>query len=90
VKTYSGAKSLDQIVQQCSDQNVPLDDTDHLMGGDTIIVGMPDSGVVVFNTFNGFFTGVTPEGLEFQSDSDEYESQSWFQALLTFFYVEKS
>ena len=62
-------------------------------------------GWVMFNTFNGTFYGETPKkrdwhhplvskfcpppGVEFNSRSTEFEAEPWFQALLSFFYVEK-
>lgn len=60
-------------------------------------------GWVMFNTFNGTFYGTTPRaknwqrvgeprvpaGVEFDSGSTTHEHEPWFQALLSFFYVEK-
>ena len=60
-------------------------------------------GWVMFNTFNGTFYGETPKatnwqkvneprvppGVEFSSSGTEFEAEPWFQALLSFFYVEK-
>jgi hypothetical protein len=67
--------------------------------------GNNDSGQVLYNTFNGTFFGTTPAkrdwhhplvnkfcppaGVEFDSNSTEHENEPWFQALLSFFYVEK-
>lgn len=46
-------------------------------------------GYVMYNTFNGTFFGRTPEGVRFSSSSTHFEAEPWFQALLSFFYVEK-
>jgi hypothetical protein len=48
------------------------------------------SGYVLFNTFNGRFFGKTDKGVPFSSDSAEHEAEPWFQALLSFFYVEQA
>jgi hypothetical protein len=49
---------------------------------------------VAYNTFNGKFFGSINEGplagTEFSSGSTKHERQPWFQALLSFFYVEKA
>lgn len=46
-------------------------------------------GYVMFNTVNGTFFGTTDKGVEFSSSETQYEKEQWFQALLSFFYVEK-
>lgn len=50
----------------------------------------PGRAYVMFNTVNGRFWGHTDRGIEFSSDSTRYEKEPWFQALLSFFYVEKA
>lgn len=49
----------------------------------------PAGAFVMFNTFNGTFFGTTDKGVEFDSSSTTHEAAPWFQALLSFFYVEK-
>jgi hypothetical protein len=51
--------------------------------------GNPRGGFVMFNTFNGTFYGMTDKGVEFDSGSTKHEREPWFQALLSFFYIEK-
>lgn len=48
-------------------------------------------GWVLYNAASGRFCGRTPEGLDFNSDAKRplYRNTPWFQALLSFFYVEK-
>lgn len=46
-------------------------------------------GYVMFNTVNGLFWGHTDQGIAFDSSSTKHERERWFQALLSFFYVEK-
>lgn len=46
-------------------------------------------GFVMFNTVNGRFWGHTDRGVACCSSSTEHEREPWFQALLSFFYVEK-
>lgn len=86
MRKFKDIRTLDEIHAQCLDQGVPFDDSDYILGGDTVLVGREGDGHVVFNTFNGSFTGVTPEGMPFRYDSDEYEDHDWFIALLGFFY----
>lgn len=103
MKTFAGVKTLDTIKAQCAAQGVPIDTRlcdKH--GWDTIVVGGPilllpghpasdsmENAYAIFNTFNGKFFGRTHEGVSFDSSSTEHESEPWFQALLSFFYVEK-
>lgn len=44
---------------------------------------------VLYNVFNGRFQGRTHRGEHFSSGSTKHEKEPWFQALLSFFYVEK-
>lgn len=48
-----------------------------------------EKGWVLYNVHTGAFFGATPEGESFTSSSVEHENCEWFQALLSFFYVEK-
>lgn len=48
-----------------------------------------DRGWVFYNSFNGRFFGRTDKGVAFDSSSTRHEHEPWFQALLSFFYVEK-
>lgn len=54
-----------------------------------VLATAPIGAYVMFNTFNGRFFGVTDKGVHFSSSSTEHEAEPWFQALLSFFYVEK-
>lgn len=86
--SFSGVRSLDEIRKICAEQNVPLDDTRYKrFADDHVLVGNKASGYALFNTFNGRFFGKTDTGVSYSSDSDAHENESWFQALLNFFYV---
>jgi hypothetical protein len=94
MKTFSAVKPVDLILKQCKEQGVPVND--HLYRTamwDTIVIGNQAKGKklghVVFNTFNGRFSGVTDKGVKFTSDSPKHDNEPWMQALLNFFYTEK-
>lgn len=93
MKRFAATKSLNLIRQQCEEAGIYLDD--HLYrrnGSDYVVIttvrGDNDSGQVLFNTFNGTFFGTTPDNIPFDSTTTEHENEPWFQALLSFFYVE--
>lgn len=86
MKTFKGNRPLHEILKQCKDQCVPVDRRRFDEGWDHIIVGDPNNGYVLYNTFNGRFFGQTPEGLQFSSDETVYDNEDWFIALLNFFY----
>lgn len=96
MKKFAGTKSLDTIKQQCKAQGVYIDTRLHdQRGQDTVVVGGPvvtkgiqHHGWVIFNVFNGKFFGRTPKGVVFDSSDYVHEKEPWFQALLSFFYVE--
>lgn len=94
MKTFAGNKTLATIKQQCELAGIQFDDDRFNAGDDhvTIRTRANDNslGVVVYNTVNGNFTGITDQGVHFSSRSTEHEDEAWFQALLTFFYQEKA
>ena len=95
MKKFARIKTFEEIEAQCEAQGIPFND--HLYrikGWDTVVVGSTYGhghlpGHAIYNTFNGWFHGVTPEGVHFDSASKKHKSEPWFQALLKFFYVEK-
>jgi hypothetical protein len=98
MKRFARIKTLDEIKAQCQAQGVRLCtrlyDT---QGWDTVVVGGPISnaaktgpGHAIYSTFNGKFFGRTPDGIEFDSTETRHEHAPWFQALLSFFYVEQA
>lgn len=91
MKKFAGHKSHAQIKRQCEEQGVPLNDRLYReQGWDTIVVGSyPNGGYALYNTVNGTFFGWTPKGVFFESGSAQFEDEPWFQALLSFFYIEK-
>lgn len=93
MKKFAGHKTLDVIKQQCQEAGIEFDDRLHKTGSDYVVVrtikGDKDSGIVLYSSFNGNFFGSTPDGVDFDSASTEHENEPWFQALLSFFYIEK-
>lgn len=90
MKMFAGNKPLDVIKQQCKDQGIVFDDERWRVYGDDYVRISGGGCWVLYNTFNGSFFGETPDGTDFSNDSDEHEDQPWFQALLSFFYVEQA
>lgn len=96
MKKFDRHKTYDEIRAQCQAQGIPLND--HLFcskGYDTIVVNHAwntplRDGYAVYSVFNGKFHGVTDGGDTFDSSSTKHEKEPWFQALLSFFYVEKA
>lgn len=90
LQTFARIKTFEEIAAQCKALGVPLNAKLYLeRGWDTIIVGLRSGGNVCYNAFNGRFFGTTPDGIEFNSTSTEYENEQWFKDLLNFFYVPK-
>lgn len=92
MKKFAGNKALDVIKAQCASLGLDYNDTLHRAGHDYIVItsvkGDNYSGQVLYNTFNGKFFGTTPDGTQFDSNETEHEREEWFQALLSFFYIE--
>lgn len=83
---FGGNRSYTEIKALCKANGLTVDDTayrEQFMDSITVIGG---GAKVVYNTFNGRFSGVTPDGKHFFSSSTKYENEPWFQALLVFFY----
>lgn len=93
MKKFAGNKPLDVIKAQCEAQGVHFNEFLFLAGSDYVVLtsikGDNDSGQVLYNTCSGLFFGTTPDGVQFDSAETTHENEPWFQALLSFFYVEK-
>lgn len=94
MKTFAGNKKLADIKAQCKAAGIQFDDAGYKKGGDFVVIRTKkndnDSGHVLYNATNGNFTGRTDKGEFFDSRSNKHEGEPWFQALLSFFYVEKA
>lgn len=88
MKTFAGNKSLTVIQQQCQAAGLTYDQSAFERGSDFVRISAGGAHVL-YSTFNGRFFGQTPDGIRFSSDSTAHESEDWFQALLSFFYVER-
>lgn len=88
MKMFAGNKSLTAIQQQCEDAGLVYDQSAFERGSDYVRIS-GGGAHVLYSTFNGRFFGETPDGVKFSSDSTRHESEEWFQALLSFFYVER-
>lgn len=89
MKTFAGLKKLDVIKSQCNAAGIRFDDTRYRQHGDDHVLIAGGGAHVLYNTFNGKFFGITPTGVEFDSSGTQHEHEPWFQALLSFFYVER-
>jgi hypothetical protein len=89
MKTFSGHRSYDEIKRLCEQQKVWLQDRLYKDGYDYIVIGKIDDGQVCYNVFTGSFFGTHPDGFTFESAKTTYENSTWFQSLLSFFYIEK-
>jgi hypothetical protein len=93
MKKFSRHKTYAEILAQCEAQGIPFNDYLYRRGGsDTVVVNSVYGrghfpGHAIYNTFNGWFFGTTPEGVQFDSASTKHEKQPWYQDLLNFFYV---
>ncbi len=94
MKKFAGNKKLEVIQEQCESAGIHYDDRALDHGFDHVVIttikGDRNSGQVIYNSVNGNFFGVTHEGVKFNSNETEHEHEPWFQALLSFFYVEKA
>jgi hypothetical protein len=92
MKQFDQVKTLDQIRQQCEDCGLIFDDLGHRYdASDYVTIRTPGcKAVVVWSTWNGVFAGATDRGIRFHSSSTDHENEPWFQALLNFFYTEKT
>jgi len=101
IKKFAGLKPLLMIQEQCLAAGIDFVDDLWRQGDDCISIWTKAKdkslGYVIYNTFNGCFFGKTPEGepygpqgLCFNSDNSTFEEEPWFQALLSFFYTEKT
>jgi hypothetical protein len=89
---FDGVKTLEQIRAQVDQSGgaVRLNSNLHDKKGHDHVLLEGGGARVLFNTFNGRFFGTTDKGVEFNSDSAEWDSEPWMQALLQFFYIEKT
>lgn len=88
MKKFAGNKSRDQVKAQCKALGLVFDEAAYMRGSDITVIRGGDA-TVYWISFNGRFFGRTDTGVEFNSDDCKHEHESWFQQLLSFFYVEK-
>lgn len=89
MKQFAGHKNVATIAKQCKAQGLQLNDRLYKTGWDTVVVS-GGGAHVTYNSFNGRFFGVTPDGTRFSSDETVHEHEPWFQSVLLFFYIERS
>lgn len=87
MKKFSRIRHSEELKSMCAAQGLEFDDFDYLMGGDCIKI-KGGGATVTYNTCNGRFQGVTPDGIVFDSNSHHYDDEDWFKALLNFFYAD--
>ena len=91
MKKFKRHRTFEEVRDLCKKQGVPFSDHRHrIHGDDSVVVGKIAAGhhgYAIFNTFNGRFFGLTPDGEHFSSYSGRHDKQPWFQALLNFFYT---
>lgn len=86
MRTFKRHKTSAEIKAQCKKQNLVCDTTYYdLFGGDTITVSGGGASVV-YNVTNGRFVGLTPNGLVFTHEDDQYEEMRWYRLMVEFFY----
>lgn len=89
MKKFERHRSVPEIRELCERDGVTLQDQRFMLGSD--FVRLEGGGAwVMYNTFNGQFWGETPDGVKFGSQKTTHDSEPWFQALLSFLYVEKA
>lgn len=93
MKTFAGIKTLGVIKAQCKALGIQFDDRLYRRTGSDFVVirsfkNDSHRGEVLFSSFNGNFFGTTDTGVQFDSKSPLHEGESWFQTLLSFFYIE--
>lgn len=87
MKTFKRHKSYDEIKAQCKALGLTLNDRNFKRGWDNIVV-TGEGAAVLYNTFNGRFSGSTNHQEVFNSNQDRKEP--WFLTLLDFFYTNKA
>lgn len=88
MKDFSRHRTYTEVHDFCTQAGVPCDESDYLLGGAQITVGVVGSGHVTYDVETGEFTGTTPEGMSFSDKSVEYDGHPWYDAVLALFYVE--
>lgn len=84
MKPYTRHKTCEEIRQQCEAQGVPF----NIYLNGTIVVGLPHSGWAIYDMMSGWFSGTTPDGVDFNPlNQQQHDHEPWMQALLQFFYV---
>lgn len=89
MKKFAGNKTRDQVKAQCEALGLEFDDTKYEQEGSDYTVIRGGGAEVLWSSWNGRFFGTTDTGVEFSSDNDTHEGEPWFQALLSFFYIDK-
>jgi hypothetical protein len=89
MKKFAGHRSYDEIKALCQEQGLRFVDTAYIFNGADSVTVVGGGAVVVYDTTTGRFRGSTPDGIDFDSNSDEHDNEPWFQALLSFFLIEK-
>lgn len=87
-KKFKGTKPLQVIRDQCKAAGVFINDDVYVQDSSDYILLVGGGAQVLFNTFNGNFSGITPDGIRFASASNKHEQCEWFQQLLAFFYTD--
>lgn len=86
IARFKRHKTLKEIKQQCREQGLEINDRLYKAGSDYIVV-RGGGCRVTYSCVTGWFFGRTPDGINFNSDSTLHENESWFKALLAFFYT---
>jgi hypothetical protein len=89
MKKFARIKTRAEVLAQCRAQRVKVDQRHYKAGSDWTTLSRGGC-TVIWCSFNGNFFGTTPDGTRFSSREITHENEPWFQALLSFFYVEKA
>lgn len=85
MKKYKRGITIDELQAACDAQGLHLNRHLYDTQGYDYVVVSGGGARVVFNTFNGHFSGTTPDGTEFDSDKTDHDHEPWMQGLLDFF-----
>jgi len=84
-------KTIDEIKQACAVAGFAINtDRYDTQGSDHVTILFAFEGkayTVFYNTFNGRFFGVQPNGSRFDSGNAGLDDEPWFLELMTFVYV---
>lgn len=90
MRKFSRSKDLPALRKACRAAKLKIDTARYDRGSDYVTVSGKFAGLrmqVVVSPWNGHFMGETPDGRHFTHESEQFDGEDWYRAILDLVYV---